>query len=141
MTDALVSRWANTQMNGWVGWGRVNELRALAAPDTQVALRMLFLVFPHLLEILPEYCPCLSLPALGLGACLCAVSFSISLCAHPVPQAPGSHREVLEQPGSHDVSGHLGEDAPFLIPPSLLVQLLVLSPRTGRGHTCVQSIS
>lgn len=50
-------------------------------------------------------------------------------------------RKVLEQPGSHDVGGHLGEDPSLLVPPPLLVQLLILSPRAGRGHTGVQSVS
>ena len=59
----------------------------------------------------------------------------------PCPGPQGSHREVLEQPGSHDVGGHLGEDPSLLVPPPLLVQLLVLSPRAGRGHAGVQSIS
>lgn len=60
--------------------------------------------------------------------------FSTSLSA---PCSPGPHREVLEQPRPHDVGGHLGEDPSLLVPPPLLVQLLVFSPRTGRGHACV----
>lgn len=84
----------------------------------------------------------LSLPFLGVSGVLVSVAHpSPSLHAHPAPGQQGSHRQVLEQPGSHDVGGHLGEDPPLLVSPSLLVQVLIFPTRTGRGHAGVQPIS
>lgn len=129
-------------MGGGLGAG-LSEFRALAAPGTQLALTMLALVNCPPLEIRPQYLPPASVSHLwvSLGASVSVRPSFFSLQAHPAPGPRGSHREVLEQPGSHDVGGHLGEDPPLLVPPRLLVQLLVLSPGTGGGHACVQPIS
>lgn len=56
-------------------------------------------------------------------------------------QSEDSHRQMLEQPGPHDVGSHFGEDPPLLVPSAVQVQVLILSCRAGRGHACVQPIS
>lgn len=72
---------------------------------------------------------------LGLWSSDLPLSVSIST------QSEDSHREMLEQPGPHDVGGHFGEDPPLLVPSALQVQVLILSCGAGRGHACVQPIS
>lgn len=64
---------------------------------------------------------------------------SLSLC----PRRPSlkTHREMLEQPGPHDVGGHFGKDPPLLVPSAFQVQVLILSCGAGRGYACVQPIS
>ena len=48
------------------------------------------------------------------------------------------HREVLEEPRSHDVCGHFGKDSSLLL--SLLV-LVVLIPRAWRCEAVVKTVS
>ena len=134
----MIDRW----VNGRVGWrGGLKESGVLSGTrHTGGIHRCLLLSIPICLRVSLNFPP----------ASASHLQVSVSMQYHPAPSlslptpCPGpqhSHREVLEQPGSHDVGGHLGEDPSLLVPPPLLVQLLVLSPRAGRGHASVQSIS
>lgn len=49
-------------------------------------------------------------------------------------------REVLEQPGPHDVGGHFRENSSLLVPLLLFVWVVIVS-RAGRGHTVVQAVT
>lgn len=51
-----------------------------------------------------------------------------------------SHRQVLEEPRSHDVGGHFGEDAPLLVVPPVPVGVVVV-PRAGGGPSPVQPVA
>lgn len=51
-----------------------------------------------------------------------------------------AHRQVLEEPRSQNVCGHLGEDAPLLVVPPLSVGLVLLTC-ARRGHGPVQAVA
>ena len=51
-----------------------------------------------------------------------------------------SHRQVLEEPSSHDVCSHFREDPSLLVVPPVSVRLILLSC-TGGGHSSIQTIT
>ena len=51
-----------------------------------------------------------------------------------------SHRQMLEEPCSHDVCGHLGEDPSLLVVPPVSVRVVLLACARG-GHSSVQTIA
>lgn len=50
-----------------------------------------------------------------------------------------SYRQVLEEPRSHDVGGHFGENASLLVVPAVSVRLVLLA-RAGGSHGAVQAV-
>lgn len=51
-----------------------------------------------------------------------------------------THRQVLEEPSSHDICGHFREDPPLLVVPPVSVRLVLLTC-AGRGHASIETIA